>query len=133
MIETNENYDRRIAAATFIRDAPKGSFFECFRGVDRWQRCSPADAFGCLHTQTASVRIQPIPQKVLRPAWEIFKIATEKDLIDGNGHINYTEHSKISFKDLHCLIGMTLTECKYITSYNVDCWPSWFFTDATDE
>jgi hypothetical protein len=101
--ESNEAYERRVAAGTLLAEAPQGAQFQR-KGINRpwdiWENIAPEHVLtslvGCV------VRIAPTPKKVLRPFSEIMKIAEDDGLLrmhDNNavvymrdGGFHYVQH-----------------------------------------
>lgn len=87
--ESNEAYERRVAAGRLLIEAPIGARFEYKRypedaNNDLYESCS-VDYVFALVTGGNIVRISPAPKKVLRPAWEILRLCVERDILKISG------------------------------------------------
>jgi len=71
--ESNEAYERRVAAGKLLVDAPQGARFEYGAAYDIWRSCAVDEVVKfALHSYP--VRIAPTPKKVLKRWVEIFQL-----------------------------------------------------------
>lgn len=59
--------------------------FEQHANFENWYPCGPDEVYAMLLGDTR-VRIKPRPKKVLRPAWEILRVASQNGLVRTNPH-----------------------------------------------
>jgi hypothetical protein len=92
--QSNESYERRLAAARFMLEAPQDADFEYRQMLlypsAGWDSCSAEEAFRYM-IRGDLVRIKPTPKKVLRPAWEVLKTPKPAQVIYNDGGANPDE------------------------------------------
>lgn len=72
--ESNDAYERRMAAGKLLVEAPQGAVFEYKNSHGIYFACGPDEAAAFVLAGTP-VRVAPTPKKVLRKAWEILREA----------------------------------------------------------